>query len=200
MEKMMTLKSLMQEDEESKTQVAVKERTKEFLKLPLTRQEAVLTAAVEYETMNQQEKLLAARRNKFLRPIIEGAAHAYGVEDQDGHMHLVMEKDAVSTEVIRTKKISRTLNTVAAESLLKEKGLYESCVMQVISWEIDEEKIIEAYNAGKITAGELDDIFSEKISWATSVKTGDTQIKEIEKIRKEIEKMEVKEMTEIEST
>jgi len=197
MEKMMTLKSLMQEEEEPKTQVAVKERTKEFLKLPLTRQEAVLTAAVEYETMNQQEKLLAARRNKILRPIIEGATHAYGVEDQDGHFHLLMEKDAVPTEVIRTKKISRTLNSVAAETLLKEKGLYDSCVIQVISWEIDEEKVIEAYQAGKITAGELDNIFSERISWATSVKTNEPEVKEVEKIRKEIEKMETKEMPEI---
>ena len=194
----MGIKDLIDEVEE--TNEESKELTKQFLKLPLTRQEAVLTAAVEYETMNQQEKLLAARRNKFLRPIIEGATHAYGVEDQDGHMHLVMEKDDVSTEVIRTKKISRTLNTVAAESLLKEKGLYDSCVMQVISWELDEEKIIEAYQAGKISASELDNIFSEKISWATSVKTDVEEVKTIEKLRKEIEKSRQGELAEVESS
>jgi hypothetical protein len=194
----MDLKPLMKSEDTPKTQIAVKERTKEFLKLPQTRQEMILTAAVEYETMNQQEKLIKARRDKVLRPIIEGATDAYGIEDANGHLHLVMD----DTEVIRTKKTSRTLNTVAAEELLKEKGLYDSCVMQVVSWEIDEEKVIEAYNAGKISAGELDDIFSEKITWATSVKTEDHQVKEIEKLRKEIEKQKDAqgEMPEIESS
>jgi hypothetical protein len=192
----MTLKTLMQQDEEPKTQVAVKERTKTFLKLPLTKQEMILTAAITYEIMNQQEKLLKAKRDKEVRPIVEGAADAYGVEDQNGHLHLVMD----DTEIVRTKKISRTLNTIAAEQLLKEKGLYDSCIMQVVSWEIDEEKIIEAYNAGKITASELDDIFSENISWATKVNTSVEEVKTIEKLRKEIEKAKQGELPEVESS
>jgi len=192
----MNLKPFMEEEDKPKTQVAVKERTKTFLKLPLTKQEMILTAAITYEIMNQQEKLLKAKRDKEVRPIVEGAADAYGVEDQNGHIHLVMD----TTEVIRTKKISRTLNSVSAEELLKEKGLYDSCVMQVISWEIDEEKVIEAYNAGKITASELDDIFSEKISWATSVKTDVEEVKTIEKLRKEIEKSKQGELPEVESS
>ena len=186
----------MQQDEEPKTQVAVKERTKTFLKLPLTKQEMILTAAITYEIMNQQEKLLKAKRDKEVRPIVEGAADAYGVEDQNGHLHLVMD----DTEIVRTKKISRTLNTIAAEQLLKEKGLYDSCIMQVVSWEIDEEKIIEAYNAGKITASELDDIFSENISWATKVNTSVEEVKTIEKLRKEIEKAKQGELPEVESS
>jgi hypothetical protein len=192
----MTIKTLMQQDEEPKTQVAVKERTKTFLKLPLTRQEMILTAAITYEIMNQQEKLLKAKRDKEVRPIVEGAADAYGVEDQNGHLHLVME----GAEIVRTRKVSRTLNTVAAEQLLKEKNLYDSCVMQVISWEIDEEKVIEAYNAGKITASELDDIFSENISWATKVNTDAEEVKTVEKMRKEIEKSKQGELPEVESS
>jgi hypothetical protein len=172
-------------EEVPKTEVEV---TKQFLQLPENRQKIILTAALEYETMNQQEKLIEAQRNKMVRPIVEGAADAYGIEDSDGHMHLVMEEDGVSAEIVRTRKISRTLNSVAAEELLKRKDLYDSCVMQVVSWEIDEEKIIEAYNAGLIAAEELDSIFSEKISWATSIKTDSPQIEAIKKIRKEVEK------------
>lgn len=194
----MNLKPLMEEDEQPKTKVAVKERTKEFLRLPKTRQEMILTAAIAYETMNQQEKLLKARRDKQVRPIVEGAADAYGIEDGEGHLHLVMD----DVEIVRTRKVSRTLNSVAAEELLKDKGLYDSCVMQVVSWEIDEEKVIEAYNAGRITAAELDDIFSEKVSWATSVKTDIEEVESIRKLRKEIEKQkEIQgEMPEIESS
>lgn len=163
---------------------------------------ATLAAAIEYEKLNQTEKLLKVRRDKVFRPIIESATDLYGVEDDNGHYHLIMEDKDQNAEVIRMKKISRTLNSVAAEELLKEKGLYDSCVMQVITWELDEEKIIEAYQAGLISAGELDKIFSEKITWATTVKTDSEEIEKIADIRKKIESYEGtwKEMPEIESS
>lgn len=191
----MTLKTLLQDSEEPGMELEV---TKEFLKLPQTKQAMVLTAAIEYERMNQQEKLIKARRDKQLRPIVEGAADAYGTEDANGHVHLVMESDGVEAEVIRTKKVTRTMNELAAERILKNAGLYESCIQQVISWEIDEDKIIEAYNAGLLSAEDLDNMFSEKISWATNIKTDEPQVKEVEKLRKEIEKQkEVKELPEV---
>lgn len=190
----MTLKTLLQ-DEEPGTEIEV---TKSFLKLPATKQEMVLTAAITYEIMNQQEKLLKAKRDKEIRPIVEGAADAYGVEDPDGHLHLVMESDGVEVEVVRTRRVARTMNEVSAERILKNAGLYESCIQQVISWEIDEDKIIEAYNAGLLSADDLDKMFSEKITWATKVNTDIDEVKDIEKIRKEIEKQkEVKELPEV---
>ena len=188
----MKIKPLI-EEEQPKNEIVSLNKT--FLKLPKTRQEMITSAAIAYEAINQQEKLLNARRTKEVRPIVEGAVEAYGIEDSEGHMHLVMD----DVEVIHTKKVSRTLNSIAAEELLKEKGLYDSCVMQVISWEIDEEAVIEAYNAGKISAAELDDIFNEKISWALSVKTDVEEVAEIRKLRKEIEKSKPKELPEIES-
>ena len=168
--------------------------TKKFLQLPSSHQEVILTTAIEYEKLNQQEKLLKARRDKQLRPIIEGATDAYGIEDTNGHMHLVME----GAEVVRTKKISRILNEISAEAVLKKHNIYDSCVQQVVSWEIDEEKIIEAYEAGLLTAAELDDMFSEKISWATSVKTDDSDVAEIVNTRKAIEKSEERRLPSIE--
>ena len=191
----MTLKTLLQ-DEEPSTEIEV---TISFLKLPTTKQEMVLTAALEYEMLNQQEKLFKARKDKMFRPIVECAADAYGVEDPDGHVHLVMESDGNEVEIVRTRRVARTMNEVSAERILKNAGLYDSCIQQVISWEIDEEKIIEAYNAGLLSADDLDKMFSEKITWATSVKTDVPQIKEVEKLRKEIEKQkEVKELLEVE--
>ena len=191
----MTLKTLLQ-DEEPSTEIEV---TISFLKLPTTKQEMVLTAALEYEMLNQQEKLFKARKDKMFRPIVEGAADAYGVEDPDGHVHLVMESDGNEVEIVRTRRVARTMNEVSAERILKNAGLYDSCIQQVISWEIDEEKIIEAYNAGLLSADDLDKMFSEKITWATSVKTDVPKIKEVEKLRKEIEKQkEVKELLEVE--
>jgi hypothetical protein len=190
------------EDEEG-VEVAVREHTQEFMKLPEADQALVLTAAIEYETMNQQEKLIEERRNKIFRPIVESAADLYGSPDENEHLHLVAAIDNVDVEIIRTKKTSRTLNELATEELLKSKGLYESCVMQVITYEIDEEKIIEAYDAGLISANELDSLFYSKVSWATSVKVDTDNIKLMKKLRKRLkdgEDIPQKEMKLIESS
>lgn len=187
--------------EQTGIEVAIKEENKSFIKLPRTRQELILTTALEYERMNQQEKLLKARRDSQLRPIIESAADTFGIPDANENLHLVAPKyDGIDIEIVRTKKTSRTMNTVAAEELLKEKGLYDSCVQMVVTYEIDEEKIIEAYQAGKISAGELNSLFSENITWATSVKTDDVNIKQISNLRKEIENTPKGELKEIESS
>jgi hypothetical protein len=185
----MNLKALNEFEEEPGTKLSVVERTKSFLKLPRSKQEIILTAAIDYETMNQQEKLIKAQRDKMVRPIVETAADSWGIEDNNGHLHLVMEQeDGHTVEVVRTKKISRTMNQVAAEDILRTSNIWDSCVMQVISWEIDEEKVIAAYEAGLLSATDLDNMFTEKVTWATSVKTDVPQIKRIEETRKELEK------------
>jgi hypothetical protein len=164
-----------------------------FSQLPKELQKRIMEAAVEYEKCNQESKLFAARRDKVLRPIVENAVDNWGAEDNEGHLHLITEE----AEIIRQKKVSRSMNTVLAEQLLREKGLYESCVQVVMSYEIDEEKIIHAYEAGKISASELDTLFTERINYATIVKTDDKLVQEIVFLRKEIER-EKGEMIEIE--
>jgi hypothetical protein len=170
-----------------------KELTKVSKKLVPKYLETVVAAAIEYELLNQQEKLLKTRRDKVFRPIIEPATDAYGTEDANGHLHFIPEK---GTEIVRTKKVSRVLNTVAAEKLIEEKGI-QGAMVEVVSYEVDEEKLIDAYNCGIISAAELDSIFDERISYATSVKTDDPQVKEIESARKSLEKAET--IPEIES-
>lgn len=181
------MKFEFEEEAVLEAKVLVKERTKTFLKLPQTTQEMVLATAIDYEALNQQEKLLKARRDKVLRPVIESAADDYGIEDQNGHIHLVMDINDREAEVVRTKKISRILNSVAAEDILKKANLYETCITQVVSWEIDEEKVIEAYNAGLLSAADLDDMFTEKVTWATKVITSEPQVADMVRMRKELE-------------
>lgn len=171
-----------------------KEISVEFSKLPIELQRRISQAAVEYERLNQQSKLLSVRKDKIFRPVVEAAVDSWGGEDEEGHLHLVTG----DAEVIRQKKVSRSMNTVACEELLKEKGIYDSCVQVVMTYEIDEDKVIQAYEAGKITAGELDSLFTERIIYATIVKTDDKITQETIFLRKEIEKGKG-EMIEIES-
>lgn len=167
-----------------------KDLTKEFAKQPYEKIDLIFRAAYEYDLLNQQEKLLKERREKQCRPVVETAADVWGIEDSDGHKHLNFFGGEAETnvEIVRQKKVSRVLNSVAAEELLKDKELYDTCVKPVVTYEIDEEKLIEAYEAGKISARELDAIFTEKVSYATIVTTDAPEIREIEAARKAIAK------------
>lgn len=187
------------------SQLETLEITKSFIKLPETQQQMVLAAAVEYDKLNQQEKFLKARRDNVFRPIVESIAESCGIADEQGSLHLVikdeLEDEEVTAEVVRQRKVSLSFNPAAAEKLIEEKGLHD-CMVEVVSYEFDEDKIIEAYNCGIISAAELDEIFPEKISWATVVRTTAVEVKEIETARKQLEanaKLE-KEMLTIEST
>ena len=186
-----------QTETKPKPTLEIEKVTQTLLQLPLTRQEVILTAAIIYERLNQLEKLFAVRRNKQQRPIIEEACDSYGVEDINEHKHLigVLKREApnggeeeVLVEIIRERKSSRGLNTVAAEQLLRDKGLLESCTSVTTTYVFDEEKIIEAYEANKISASELDSIFSDKVYYATKVKTDDDQVERLAKLREAIEK------------
>jgi hypothetical protein len=173
------------------------EVTEAFRQLPEVQQEVILTAALQYEKLNQIEKLFKLRRDKQERLIIEEACDEYGVPDPNEHKHLVGilmkeypngEVEEVEVEIIREKKSSRILNTVAAEVLLREKGLYSSCVVEKVSYVIDEEKIIEAYEAHKINAAELDSIFTNNPYYATKVKTNEKEIAQLRTTRLKLEK------------
>ena len=181
----MKLKPQPEFAEAPSVEVMVKERTKVFLQLPKTQQEVLLEAAVQYATLNEQEKLLKARRDTQYRPLIEGVTDDYGIEDTNGHKHMVMSDEV---EVVREKKVTRTLNPIVAESILRDNELWEQCLQEVVTYEIDEEKIMQAYTAGLISAEELDRMFDEKIGWATKVNTTDEQVVAIRELRKAIEK------------
>jgi hypothetical protein len=181
-----------------------KDLTKEFAKLPIEKKDIIFGAAYDYDLLNQQEKLLKERREKQCRPVVETAADTWGIPDAEGHLHLnftgKLDDEDVDVEIVRQKKVSRILNSVAAEQMLKDKGLYEACVTPIVSYEIDEEKIIEAYEAGKISARELDSIFTEKVNYATIVHVDAEEIKNIEQARKALAKGLTKgEMPEIEN-
>lgn len=169
---------------QKQTEVVVKDRTKAFLALPKTKQEMVLFAATEYAKLNEQEKLLEARRKKEFKPIVDKAAETWGIEDENGSLHLVVD----GAELVKQRKVSISLNPIAAEELLRKKKLYDACVVETVTYELDEGKIMDAYQAGKISAKELDDIFSEKVTWATIVTVDSEEIDNIKKLRKKIEK------------
>lgn len=175
--------------QETKTQTKVQEETQVnpfvFLK---TKQETAFATALEFGMLNAQEKLLKARKESLRMPV-EELVTGQGVETPEGHR--VISDDYV--EITLQRKTSPSFNSVMAEEILKKKGLMETCsVTQVIETvTLDEDKIREAYEAGLITAQELDEMFTEKVSTALIVKVSAENVPEyktLNDIRKKIEK------------
>ena len=174
----------------------VAERT--ALKLDLrTKQEILAAQALEYEMTNQRVKILQARMAKQLRPQIERELEAQGVEDISGHKHL----DYGGVEMVHERHASVVFNETAAEAILAKKGLLESVSHEEVRRILDEEKIVEAYEAGLITPKEFDKMFSESVKWHFKVKVDpvkNPEYTELVDFRKRIESGEEAEMPEIE--
>ena len=181
-----------------KKQVAVAERTAVTFDLK-TKEEQLAEQAIDYEMTNQRIKLLQARMKVHLRPMIEDELAKRGVEDVSGHKHLNLP----GVELLHERHASITFNETAAEAILAKKGLLESVSHEeVITRRIlDEEKIVEAYEAGLLTPKEFDKMFSEDVKWHFKVRVDGETVPEyngLVNLRKRIETGEVEEMPEVE--
>lgn len=123
--------------------------------------------ALDYEMTNERIKILEDRK-KFLRKDVEETVANFGIEDASGHKHL----NLTGIEIVYEKRVSPGFNSVAAEEILKKRNLLDSVGQKVITerWEIDEEKIYQAYEAGLLTPKDVDQMFDVKVSWALKVK------------------------------
>jgi hypothetical protein len=92
-----------------------------------------------------------------------------GVEDDRGHVvvNLGQEVDGVTT-VMQQRRVSKTLDTDIAESLLKEKGLYDRCVTTIEV--LNEDEVMAAYYEGALTEADIDTMFPAKVSYALVMK------------------------------
>lgn len=121
----------------------------------LVRQNAVLKDRVDSTTSIQNEI-----KNKLRDGIKE-----LGEEDDQGHIVIEINDEVTGIRrVMQQRKVSKSLDMSIAEDILREKGLYESCVTMVPV--LDEEAIMAAYYEGTVTEEDIDKMFPAKISWA----------------------------------
>ena len=157
----------------------------------VTDMEALAEQALDYEMTNQRVKLLQARMKNVIRPAIEQELKTKGEEDISGHKHLVLPH---GVELIHERRSTPTFNTLAAEVMLANKGILEECSSVVTTRVLDEEKIVQAYEAGLISPQEYETLWTKAESWALKVKIDEALNPEYElltKIRKSEEKVKL---------
>lgn len=163
-----------------------REKKHEIAVQKLAKKGMLVSLAVEYEMLNQRVKILQARMKKQLRPAIEQELSQRGIEDISGHKHIYYDE----AELIHERHAKLVFNETAAEAILTKKGLLEAVSHEEIKRVMDEEKIIEAYEAGLLTPKEFDKMFSESVEWHFKVKIDPTKNQEYNDLlgfRKQIE-------------
>lgn len=92
-----------------------------------------------------------------------------GEADDRGHI-VVDVNDEVSgvARVMNQKRVSKNLDMDVAETVLKERGLYERCVTMVPV--LNEDEIMAAFYEGDITEDDIDTMFPSKVTWALVIK------------------------------
>lgn len=66
--------------------------------------------------------------------------------------------------LVKQRRVSKKFDENAASSILKEKGLEDTCLTTVTV--LDQDAVMAAYYEGKLTDGDIETMFPESVSWA----------------------------------
>jgi hypothetical protein len=114
-----------------------------------------------------------------LKTDLSGEVETAGYKDDKGHYWFDLDepveanvyddktdevKTATFTKVKRQRTVSAPLNEQAAHAILSKKGVLEECQTTIVV--LDEEKINRVYFEGKLTKGDIEKIFPQKITWS----------------------------------
>lgn len=113
----------------------------------------------------------AAERQSQIKTLLEEEIDAKGEVDGRGHITLEVDEPTVGiASISKQKRVSQSLDIDVAESLLKEKELYDSCITMVP--QINEDAIMASYYEGKLTEEDIDKMFNKKVSYAFLLNKG----------------------------
>jgi predicted RNA-binding protein associated with RNAse of E/G family len=88
-----------------------------------------------------------------------------GQEDDKGHVVLSLDEPVAGVaSIVNQRRVSKSLDESAAETLLASKDLTDRCLKMVPV--LDEDEIMKAYYEGLITEEDIDTMFPSKVTYA----------------------------------
>ena len=117
----------------------------------------------------KKELSLISERESALKAQIKKLMETAGEVDDKGSRTLELDDEVSNVaKVIYQRKVSKSLNSNAAEELLESRGLLDQCVQMIPV--LDEEEIMKAYYEGELDEEDIDTMFPEKESFALILK------------------------------
>jgi hypothetical protein len=101
---------------------------------------------------------------------IKAVVQEEGYVDDQGHVWLDFDEPVDGVVALQMqRKVSKPLNEDKAEAILRKNGLYEECTTTVVV--LDQDAIMAAHYAGKISEDDIDAMFPPSISYALMTPT-----------------------------
>lgn len=124
---------------------------------------AVTLNVRQYVNLKDQIDMLTDRRDEVKKRLLSDI-DAHGETNSKGHVVLVVDDvDGVSA-VVKQRRVSKVFNPDKAEALLRERGLYDSCVKTIEV--LDSDAVMAAYYRDELTDADVDAMFPEKVTSA----------------------------------
>lgn len=129
-----------------------------------TPEETLLQRVRAFARLKTTVKSLTEQQNGIrdeLASLVENA----GEVDSDGSqwLNLPAEVDGIAS-LKRERRVTRTLNMEESERILRDKGLYDECVVMVPA--LDEDAVMAALVQEKLTAEDIEEMYTSKITYA----------------------------------
>jgi arginyl-tRNA synthetase len=108
-------------------------------------------------------------RQKELREKLFAALDAEGLEDDKGNIQLELGEDINGiVRIEKQRRVSRKIDELKADDIIESNGLGDT--VYVMTRTIDEDALRGAFDEGRITEDELDEMFPPKVTWALMTK------------------------------
>ena len=122
--------------------------------------QSLTNEAKQFLALKEQIKFLTDRQSE-IKKRLQTALQDSGEVDGRGHVTLELDEDIKLTN---QRRESRTLNEDFAESLLKERNIYDECVKMTPV--LQEDAIMAQVYKGTLTEAEIDKMFPAKVTYA----------------------------------
>jgi hypothetical protein len=116
--------------------------------------------AKQFIALKEQIKFLSDRQ-KEIKERLQTALQEDGEVDGRGHITLELDENI---KITNQRRESRTLDENLAESMLKEKGIYDKCIKMVPT--LQEDSIMASVYTGELTEQDIDLLFPAKVTYA----------------------------------
>ena len=125
---------------------------------------SIITKVTDYLSLKRRIDDLSKESNK-IKSELSDLVDVEGEPDEKGHLwyKLPQEVDGV-TSLQRQRRISQSLDENVAETLLKNKGIYDRCYKMVPT--LDESEVMACLYDGLLTEEEIDAMFPKTVSYA----------------------------------
>jgi len=121
-----------------------------------------------YITLKNRVDDMSAERDSLKKDLIE-LVDTEGEPDESGHIwyRLPQEVEGINS-LQRQRKVSQRLDPSVAESILKEKGIYDRCYQMVPV--LDEAEVMACLYEGLLTEDEIDVMFPKHVTYVLLTK------------------------------